>query len=228
MPEVTRDFCFLSGYGVRQVLSQLTDTVLYYFYAMRNYALLLSLFVVTAVVACKQKNKKEQKQYISVISLIKQQVAGIDTSLYSIRKVVYFDSLHSDTSFIPREQFAEAAKEFLDLPDLSDPKVAARYKEEPPIYDQTIDRVILTYTPLNPEKEEVKKQEILATPVPGEETRVNNIIIIREINNRDSFLQKKMLWQMNKSFQVITTIQKPGKPELSITTKVSWNEDADQ
>ena len=194
---------------------------------MRNY-LLLFLFIVTISVACKQKKEESEKNFISIVSLIRKQVAHIDTALYSIMKVVYTDSLHSDTTYIPREQFADVAKEFLDIPDLSDNKVAARYKEEPAVHDEMLNRVIITYLPINPEKEEVIRQEILATPVLGDDAKVNNIIIIREINNRDSFLQKKMLWQLDKSFQIVTTSQKPGKPELITTTKVSWNEDPDQ
>lgn len=194
---------------------------------MRNY-LLFFLFIVTITVACKQKKEESEKKFISIVSLIRKQVAHIDTALYSIMKVVYTDSLHSDTTYIPREQFADVAKEFLDIPDLSDNKVAARYKEEPAVHDEMLNRVIITYLPINPEKEEVIRQEILATPVLGDDAKVNNIIIIREINNRDSFLQKKMLWQLDKSFQIVTTSQKPGKPELITTTKVSWNEDPDQ
>lgn len=195
---------------------------------MKKFFLLLVIYSAISTTACKQKSKKEIKNFISVVSLIKKQVQHIDTSLYSIIKVVYFDSLHSDTSYIPREQFAVAAKDFLEIPDLSDPKIASRYKVDPVIQDEMLNRVIISYTPVNPDKEEVKKQELLATPIPGEEAKINNIIIIREISNRDSFLQKKMLWQINKSFQVVTTSQKPGMPEISITTKVTWNEDTNQ
>ena len=190
---------------------------------MKNYLFLL-LSVVVTTASCKQKNKGEDKKFISVLSLIKKQVAHVDSSLYSIMKIVYSDSLHIDTTYIPREQFADAAKDFLNIPDLSDNKIAKRYKEEPVIQDELLNRVIITYLPINPDNEEIKKQELLATPVPGQDARINNIIIIREISNRDSFLQKKMLWQFDKSFQVITTSQKPGNPELTITTKVSWNE----
>ena len=195
---------------------------------MRTKFPILFFFVVIATTACKQKKKEEVKHFISVLSLIKKQVAHVDTSLYAIMKVVYKDSLHSDTTYIPREQFAEIAGEFLDIPDLADKKVAARYKEDPITHDEMLNRVIITYLPVNPEKEEIKRQEILATPIPGEDAKVNNIIIIREINNRDSFVQKKMLWQMDKSFQVVTTSQQPGKPEIIITTRVSWNEDPNQ
>ena len=197
---------------------------MYYFYSMRNYLPLLFSVVILAS-SCKQKKKEEDKHFISVVSLIKKQVEQVDTSVYNIIKTVYIDSLHIDTTYIRREQFADIAKDFLDIPDLSDKKVAKRYKEEPAVQDEMLNRVIITYTPINPDKEEVKKQELLATPVPGQEARVNNIIIIREISNRDSFLQKKMLWQLNKSFQIVTTSQKPGKPEVTSTTKVTWNED---
>ena len=196
-----------------------------YFYGMKYYSLLVWFCVALATGACKQKENEEEKKFISVLSLIRKQVAHVDTSLYSIMKVVYTDSIYRDTTYIPREQFATVAKEFLEIPDLSVKKIAKRYKEEPAIHDELMNRVILTYTPVNPEKEEVKKQELLATPIPGADARVNNIIIIREISNRDSFLQKKMFWQMDKSFQVVTTSQKPGKPEITTTTKVSWNED---
>jgi hypothetical protein len=195
---------------------------------MKNSLLVTAFCTIAVTIGCKQKDKNEQKSFISVVSLIKKQVQHIDTSLYSIMKIVSVDSFHNDTTYILREQFAEAAKDFLDIPDLSDPKIASRYKADPVIQDEMLNRVIIGYTPVDPEKEEVKKQEILATPVPGEEAKIHNIIITREISNRDSFLQKKMLWQIDKSFQVVTTSQKPGMPEKSITTKVTWNEDANQ
>ena len=155
--------------------------------------------LVFCIISCKQK-KEESKNFISIVSLIKKQVAHVDTSLYPIMKINIKDSLNSDT------------------------KVARRFKEEPAIYEKLINRVIITYTPIDFEKEEIKKQEMLVTPSPAGD-KVNNIIVIKEISNRDSFLQKKMLWQFDKYFQIITTSQKKGKPEESTIIKVSWNED---
>lgn len=163
-----------------------------------------------------------------MVSIIRQQVAKVDTGLYSIMKIVYRDSSHIDTTYINRENFAAEAKDFLETPDLSDQKVAALYKEEPAVHDGLLNRVILTYTPIDPGKVEFKKQELLATPIPGQDAQINDIIIIREINNKDSFMQKKMLWQVDKSFQVVTTSQKPAQPEQVTTVKVTWNEAPDQ
>jgi hypothetical protein len=191
-----------------------------------------NFFIVVLVtgffISCKQKEEKETKNFISVLSLVKAQVAHVDTSLYPIIKIVSYDSLRHDTTYIHREEFAKEANDFLDIPDLADKKVAKRYKEDPPIYDEMLGRVMFRYTPVDPDKEEVKSQEFLATPIPGQDAKINNVIITREISNRDSFLQKKMLWKMDKSFQVVTTSQKKGKPEVTTVTRVIWNEDPAQ
>lgn len=177
--------------------------------------------------ACKSKEKEPEKKFVSVLSIIKSQVAHIDTSLYSIVKIVKKDSLPDDTTYIRREEFESAASDFLSIPDLSDKGVAKRYKEES-MYDKTINRVIISYTPLDPSKEEIQKQELLVTPDIARGDKVNNIIITKIINNRDSLMQKNMLWQVDKSFQVVTTLQKPGKPESITVVKVTWNEDPEQ
>jgi hypothetical protein len=179
------------------------------------------------LVACKSKEKEPDKKYVSVLSLIKSQIAHVDTSLYSIVKIVKKDSLPDDTTYIRREEFESAASDFLFIPDLSDKRVAKKYKEES-MYDKTINRVIISYTPLDPSKEEIQKQELLVTPDMARGDKVNNIIITQIINNRDSLMQKNMLWQVDKSFQVVTTLQKPGKPESITVLKVTWNEDPEQ
>lgn len=189
--------------------------------------MLVLFFLFPAIIACKKKKKEPEKNFVSVLSLIKAQVAHVDTSLYPIMRIAYIDSLHSDTVFIPREEFSAAAKDFLDIPDLSDKKTARRFKEET-MYDGTINRVVITYIPVSPADEEIQKQELLVTPNSVSGDKVNSIIINRVISNRDSLLQRNMLWQMDKYFQVITIRQLPGKPETITTVKVTWNEGNDQ
>src|SRR5690242_13957513 len=123
---------------------------------MIKYAWILLLGM--TVLACKQKEKEPEKDFISALSIIKGQVAHVDTSLYPIMRIEIIDSLHSDTVFIPREEFAAAAKDFLALPDLADKEVAKRFKEES-LFDETINRFIVTYTPIDPGKELLQKQE---------------------------------------------------------------------
>lgn len=190
---------------------------------MKKYVCFFSVLLLA--IACKQKknteNKDDQKEnFFPVLSFIKSQVAHVDTSLYSIKKIVFIDSTHTDTVFVPREQFRSLAKDFLEIPDLADKKYIKRYTEEK-IFDETLNRVIISYKPQNPDKEELQKQEILiATDASGD--KVSSIIIDRVISNKDSFLQKSMLWQVDKSFQVTTIAQKPGQPETTTIMKVTW------
>ena len=193
---------------------------------MKKYFVLILPFIL-ALPACKSKKKEPEKKYVSVLSLIESQVAHVDTSLYSIMMIEQTDSLPVDTTYIPREEFRATAKDFLTIPDLSDHKVAKRYKEET-MFDETINRVVITYSPENPSREEIQKQELLVTPNAATGDKVNTIIINRVISNRDSFMKQNLLWLMDKSFQIATTLQKPGKPEKTTTVKVTWNEGYDQ
>lgn len=183
---------------------------------------LLTLFLFS----CKEKKKAESKGFVSVISLIEKQVAHIDTSLYSIVQVIAKDSLHTGTNYIPREKFRETAREFLELPDLTNPEVAARFTEEK-MYDTLMRRVIISYTPLDPKKEEIKKIELLISQEVMEDgsNKVTNIIVDRILKNRDGFLQKKMVWRTDRSFLIVTSTQQPGQPEITSTNRVTWNEE---
>lgn len=193
---------------------------------MRNYYKIVCITVLFFA-ACKEKKDKENaKRYISVRSLIEAQAAHIDSSLYSIIKVTGNDSLNKDTTYIKREDFRKAAADFLSVPDLSDPDIASRFKEETG-YDTLIKRVIITYTPLKPESEEIQKQQLLISREIDKEgnNKVKTLIIERTKKNRDGAVSQHLLWRMDKSFLVTTTTQKPGEPEVTTVTRVIWNED---
>ena len=105
------------------------------------------IFIAAGIVSCKEKKKEPatDKNFISVRSLIDAQVAHVDTSLYSIVMTVSYDTLHTDTTYIPREQFRNIAADFLNIPDLADPKISEKYKAETARFDELINRVIITY-----------------------------------------------------------------------------------
>ncbi|MFI5132896.1 MAG: hypothetical protein ACHQEB_01105, partial [Chitinophagales bacterium] len=65
------------------------------------------------------------------------------------------------------------------------------------------------------------------TPGPSGD-KVKNFFIDLSVITRDSSVQKKLLWQVDQSFQIVTIVQKPGRPETSSIMKVIWNEKDDQ
>ncbi len=171
---------------------------------------------------CKEKERTgegtDPSKFFPVLSYIKSQVAHVDTSLYSIIKVITTDSI-SDTTHIPREEFRKEAEEFLTIPDLMEKKSGRYYREEK-MYDETLGRVLLTYIP---EKEnlELLRQEVVIVPTFGNEDKVRSIIIEKKKDFRDSSVLKRMLWQVDESFQVVSIIE--GKDASRIITKeIIW------
>ncbi|HEX7844161.1 MAG TPA: hypothetical protein VF476_00090 [Chitinophagaceae bacterium] len=190
----------------------------------------IPFFALTVVLlsACKEKSNdnNEQEVFFPALSFIQSQVAHVDTSIYSIIKLNYIDSIRTDTEYIRREDFRLQAKDFLSLPDISSSKLRKRYKEDKQ-YLTDLERVLLTYLPVDPEKENIQRQEVLISPdATGD--KVNSIIIDYVSNTKDSLVEKKLLWRVDRSFQVTIIKQKPGQPETITTTKVIWNEPDEQ
>ena len=189
--------------------------------------LVLFLLALFSTNSCKQKKqKKEEERFFPVLPIIKSQVAQVDTSLFSIRKITYPDSTKSDTVFYRREQFRELAAEFLSLPDISDPSYKDRFTEERQ-FDETLNRAIFRYIPVNPDKEVIQREQLLIRPGPPED-KITSIIIDFLTSDKDSSVQKNMLWQVDKSFQITTIRQLPGQKETTTTYKVVWNEEIDE
>lgn len=184
--------------------------------------LIIPAFVLLLISSCKQNETTPKEDFFPVLSFLKSQVAKVDTSLNSIRKYVIVDSLTTDTLYIPREQFRDIARDFLVIPDLSESKYKDRYVEEK-IFDEMLNSVLLTYTPIKPEKEQIQRQEVMIRPGPSED-KITNIIINLSVDTKDSSVQKRMLWKVDHGFQVTTTRQLAGQPETTRTEKVIWGE----
>ena len=186
-------------------------------YMKKRFPLYISFLVI--FVACKSK-EDDKERFFPVISFLNSQVAHVDTSVYAIQKIITGDSV-SDTSFVPREEFRQLAKDFLDAPDLTQKKYKEKYTESE-YYDDMLKKVIITYTPVEKD-EELQRQEIHITPGNGEEDKISTIILNRYQATKDSTIQRRLLWQVGERFQVVTTIQKAGIPEQTTTMKVIWN-----
>ncbi len=189
---------------------------------MKFNRLIIPAFVIVLISSCKQKETTPKEDFFPVLSFLKSQVAKVDTSLNSIRKYVIVDSLTTDTLYIPREQFRDIARDFLLIPDLSESKYKNRYVEEK-IFDEMLNSVLLTYTPIKPEKEQIQRQEVMIRPGPSED-KITNIIINLSVDTKDSSVQKRMLWKVDQGFQVTTTRQLAGQQETTRTEKVIWGE----
>jgi hypothetical protein len=180
--------------------------------------LLSSLFIVS----CKNNKTNEEKDaaFFPVLSFIKSQVAHVDTSLYRIIKIVKKDST-ADTSYLKREDFREAAKDFLSIPDISSEELRDDYTETK-LFIEDLDQVALNYMPKEPNKEITRQEVMIKAGSDGD--KVQSIFINRIINNRNGSTQKILFWEVDKQFRIITLTQLPDSPETKETIEVKWND----
>lgn len=178
----------------------------------------LTGFILLLFIACSSEKKE---RLFPVLSYIKSQVAHVDTSFYPIMKITWLDSIRTDTQYVKREDFSNLAKDFLEMPDLAEKKYQAQYTEEK-FFDQGLNRIVFTCKPKKSETAIIQQQETQIMPDPSGD-KVKSFFIDLVTSNKDSLVEKKMLWKVDESFQVATLIQKPGQPQITQIMKVAWN-----
>ena len=177
------------------------------------------------VASCNDKKEnKNEKNFFPVLSFIKSQVAHVDTSVFRIIRIVKKDST-SDTTYLKREEFREAAKDFLTIPDISDKDLRDEYTETE-LFVEDLDQVALNYMPKEPTKEITRQEVMIKAGADGD--KVQSIFINRVINNKSGSIQKILFWEVDKQFRVITLTQLPDSPETKETIEVKWNDFSSQ
>ena len=181
-------------------------------------------FLVISIVLlfCKNKETDEEKEdptFFPVLSFIKSQVAHVDTSVFRIIKIVQRDNTY-DTTYLKREEFREAAKDFLIIPDITSGELKDEYTETK-LYVSDLKQVALTYIPKEPNKE-ISRQEVMIKPDPNGD-KVQSIFINRVTNTKDGSKQTILFWEVDKQFKIVTLTQNPGQVEKKETVRVIWN-----
>lgn len=177
------------------------------------------LFLIPALLSCKNNNESEKEDFFPVLSYLQSQVAQVDTSLYRIIKITKTDST-SDTTFVPRGEFRKLAADFTSIPDINNEDLRDDYTETK-LYDDVLKRVLFSYTPKENDLP-IQRQEVTVAPsTDGGE--VKTIYIGQVLEADDSTVEKKMLWQVNQGFRIVTTISKENKEPSTRITEVLWN-----
>jgi hypothetical protein len=180
-------------------------------------------FFLTLCYACKTKKKPESDvdntQFFPVVSYLQSQVKDVDTSLYFITKIETINN-RSDTLVIAREDFRKYAKEFLELPDITDKKWKGEYIETTQ-YDSSMGRALFFYNAVD-EDAELKRQDITVMPTFGGNDEVKTIYVHLVKEGKDSTVEKKMYWEVDKYFSIVTIVQKENIPDQIKKLQVHW------
>lgn len=177
---------------------------------------ILLLFSIFLYISCQQK----KNDVFPAIDFIRAQIANVDTSLYSIKKLVALSDSTYDTTYVKRQDFENLAKDFLETPDISK-KFGGKYTEERMMNNDLGLVVFIAST--KDEDLEVRRQEVRIVPGPPRDT-IKSIYIERIKMDNDSSVIKRMTWETDRRFQVVTITQKKNSPEKDSVIEVVWND----
>lgn len=169
---------------------------------------------------CTSQKKDPDVSPISVIAIIKGQLNQLDTSLFQFTKLETVDG-KTDTTFLKREEIRTLAKDFLSLPDITQSDYSGKYTEDRFI-DESSNTLNITATAKN-EHLEIQKQIIMVPLNQYTSGSVQSLYIDRIIDTKDSTLEQKLFWQMDKFFRIASIIQKANTPEKTKLLTVKWD-----
>ncbi len=150
----------------------------------------------------------------------------MDTSLAMFIKIESTEG-RSDTTPIKSSDVRLYATDFLTLPDIASNELKDDY-EVTHLYDEELEAFAFTFT--TKEDHPVKSEHVIVDPQPNAAGKndIKSIFIDIWQTANDSAIRKNMLWEADKSFQIITTTDMPGNARKIKKIKVVWNGFTDQ
>ena len=178
----------------------------------------LLLFSAFFSLGCKQK----KNDVFPALAFVKGQIAHVDTSLYSIIKLVPLTDSTYDTTYVKREQFNDLARDFLETPDISK-KFGGKYTEERMMNNDLGLAVFISTT--KDDDLEVRRQEVRieSGQENGTDDKIKSVYIERFKNYNDSSVIKRMTWYADNKFQIVTITQRRNEQAKTSVMEVVWN-----
>jgi hypothetical protein len=161
----------------------------------------------------------EQSNIFPVYSFFTEQIRDVDSLRLPTVKYSSTGAM-KDTAAISLEEFKQLANEFLES-DISNPSLRQDYKETS-FADQSIPSVTFTYSATNSSLP-VKRMDVLLDPSPVADDKVKTVYIEKQQVIKDTVIVKKLYWRSHKNFQIVTSKQVVGKPEVVSHVKVAWD-----
>src|SRR6186713_3552372 len=181
--------------------------------------LFIPALIIILFVACKEKKEAKQELPISALSIIKGQLNHLDSSLYEIIKYETADNT-TDSTYLKRDEIRKFAAPFLSLPEIADKNYYENYTEEK-VIDAQQETLNITSTARN-ENAEIQKQIIVIALADVTNGKVQSMFIDRYIPSKDSTIEQKLFWEMDKYFSIGSIIEKENQPDKTHLTKVTW------
>jgi hypothetical protein len=165
------------------------------------------------------EKKTTDEPYFPVNDFFMNQVAYIDSMKLPVVETIESGKQKSMRSLNTKELIIEAA-DFLSI-DLNDPQLKPQYKENS-FADQTLGTATFTYSAKS-DSLPLRRLDVIVSPDPVANDKVKSCYAEKFQKSGDTTVVKKLFWQANKRFQIITSKQAGSDTAHTTITTVNWN-----
>lgn len=188
----------------------------------------LVFFVLVLFYHCKPKVKprenvqaeEKKKDFLPVIEFLTGEIKHVDTVPYTLVKYTTIND-RTDSVIINRAEFRKITNEFLEI-NIRDDKYKDSY-DETSFADNSTGTLSFTYVSKSPD---IKLSKVDAYVNP-ESQKITRLYLERNYNNGDTAITKKLLWQTTGNF-IIITIKNINNKESVVQEKIVWDEKEEQ
>lgn len=186
--------------------------------------MLIGCLAALFIIGCKSKKDKKAEvpaaDFFPVGDYLRGQIARLDTSLYTFFKIETVDG-RSDTTSIRNTDVKTYAKDFRDLPDLSDSEIKDDYTVDK-LFDDIQNAFVFTYT--TKEDHPVQQQQVTVEPAFNEkgQNEIRSVFVDLWEAEDGVSTRKRMMWEAT-GFYITTTTEAEGQAQKTKTTKIIWN-----
>ncbi|MBI1782111.1 MAG: hypothetical protein HYR66_12210 [Sphingobacteriales bacterium] len=177
---------------------------------------------------CKVKEKpkenavteEKKKEFLPVIEFLAGEIKHVDTVPYTLVKYTTINN-HTDSVIINRPEFRNITNEFLEI-NIRDDKYKDQY-EETSFADNTTRTASFTYVSRSPDLK-LSKVDAYVNP---ESQKITRLYLERNYSSGDTAITKKLLWQTTGNF-IIITLKNINNKESVVQEKIVWDEKEEQ
>lgn len=163
------------------------------------------------------KDTSSSEPFYPYIDYLKNQLAYIEATPFSVEKEVTIDGKVVIDSFISREQIPQLAAPFLEINP--EEKGMKPFYRENSFADLSIQKLTFSISAIRDDLNLIQA-DILVNP---DNEIVKNIILKKQFSRGDSSVLQYLLWEHNMHFQISETIQKNSGKSYTRITKVIWD-----
>ncbi|RTL57143.1 MAG: hypothetical protein EKK37_13915 [Sphingobacteriales bacterium] len=160
--------------------------------------------------------EEKKKEFLPVIEFLAGEIKHVDTVPYTLVKYTTIND-RTDSVIISRPEFRNMTKEFLEI-NIRDDKYKDNY-EETSFADNSTGTLSFTYISKSPG---IKLSKVDAYVNP-ESQKITRLYLERNYNGGDTAITKKLLWQTKGNF-IIITIKNINNKESVVQEKIVWDE----